>query len=143
MSVGHPLTDTSLVLDNDLFTHWRNKQPYVIREIAEYANRLKDIPALTSVTLFEQGLTQVLQASVTGLEPKKAYVLALAGNADGSGPLEGLSNFMTNPAGSAIVNAVGPIRQIVEAKHQDDRRYLVVASSVDGKPERVVQVQTD
>jgi YVTN family beta-propeller protein len=103
----------------------------------------KDKRAPTSVTLFEQGLTQVLQASVTGLEPKKAYVLALAGNADGSGPLEGLSNFMTNPAGSAIVNAVGPIRQIVEAKHQDDRRYLVVASSVDGKPERVLQVQTD
>jgi YVTN family beta-propeller protein len=97
----------------------------------------------TSVTLFDQGLTQVLQASVTGLEPKKLYVLALSDKADGSGPLEGLSNFMTNPAGSAIVNAVGPIRQIVEAKHRDERRYLVVAASVDGKPERVLQVQAD
>ena len=97
----------------------------------------------TSVTLFDQGLTQVLQASVTGLEPKKLYVLALSDKADGSGPLEGLSNFMTNPAGSAIVNAVGPIRQIVEAKHTDERRYLVVAASVDGKPERVLQVQAD
>ena len=53
MSVGFPLADTSLVLDNDLFTHWRNKHPYVLREIAEYTSRLKDIPALTSVTLFE------------------------------------------------------------------------------------------
>ncbi|UHS61298.1 YncE family protein [Agrobacterium vaccinii] len=96
----------------------------------------------TSVSLFDQGLTQVLQASVTGLEPKKMYVLALSDKADGSGPLQGLSNFMTNPAGSAIVNAVGPIRQIVESKHKDERRYLVVASVEDGNPGKVLQVQT-
>jgi YVTN family beta-propeller protein len=95
----------------------------------------------STVSLFDQGLTQVLQASVTGLEPKKAYVLALSDKPDGSGPLEGLSNFMTNPAGSAIVNAVGPIRQIVEAKHKDERRFLVVASVEDGKPGKVLQVQ--
>lgn len=53
MPVGHPLADTPLVLDNDLFTHWRNKHPYVLREIAGYSNRLKDVPALTAVTLFE------------------------------------------------------------------------------------------
>lgn len=99
---------------------------------------------ISSVTLFDQGLTQVLQAAVTGLEPKTKYVLALADKADGSGNLEGLSNFMTNPAGSAIVNAVGPIRQIVEAKQKAARRYLVVASaSEDGKPGKVLQVQKD
>jgi YVTN family beta-propeller protein len=103
----------------------------------------KDKTAPTSVTLFDQGLTQVLQASVTGLEPKTMYVLALSDKADGSGPLQGLSNFTTNPAGSAIVNAVGPIRQIVESKHKDERRYIVVASSVDGKPGKVLQVQAD
>jgi YVTN family beta-propeller protein len=101
----------------------------------------KDTPS--TVTLFDQGLTQVLQASVTGLDPKKPYVLALSSKPDGSGPLQGLSNFMTNPAGSAIVNAVGPIRQIVEAKHKDERQYLVVASSVDGKPGDIVQVQAE
>ncbi|WP_368517647.1 beta-propeller fold lactonase family protein [Rhizobium sp.] len=95
----------------------------------------------SSISLFDQGLTQVLQASVTGLKPKTMYVLALSDKADGSGPLEGLSNFMTNPAGSAIVNAVGPIRQIVEAKHKDERRYLVVASVEDGKPGKVLQIQ--
>ena len=95
----------------------------------------------STVTLFDQGLTQVLQAAVTGLAPKTMYVLALSDKADGSGPLEGLSNFMTNPAGSAIVNAVGPIRQIVQAKHRDERRYLVVASVEDGKPGKVLQVQ--
>jgi len=101
----------------------------------------KEKKSPTSVSLFDQGLTQVLQASVTGLEPKKMYVLALSDKADGSGPLQGLSNFMTNPAGSAIVNAVGPIRQIVESKHKDERRYLVVASDEDGKPGNVLQVQ--
>src|SRR6202163_2764653 len=34
--------------------------------------------APTSVSLFDQGLIQVLQASVTGLEPKQLYVLGLA-----------------------------------------------------------------
>src|SRR5580692_8686276 len=69
----------------------------------------------TSVSLFDQGLIQVLEASVTGLEPKQKYVLALADKPDGSGSLQPLAAFMTNPAGSAIVNAAGPIRQIVQA----------------------------
>lgn len=103
----------------------------------------KDKKQSTSVTLFNQGLTQVLQAAVAGLDPKKPYVLALSDKPDGSGRLQGLATFMTNPAGSAIVNAVGPIRQIVEARHKDEKRYLVVATSADGKPGEVVQVQAE
>lgn len=97
--------------------------------------------SLSSVTLFNQGLTQVVQAAVTGLEPKKPYVLALAPKADGSGQLQGLAAFMTNPAGAALVTAVGPIRQLVEAAHKDEKRYLVVAASSEGTPGKVVQVQ--
>lgn len=103
----------------------------------------KDKKQSTSVTLFNQGLTQVLQAAVAGLDPKKPYVLALSDKPDGSGQLQGLATFMTNPAGSAIVNAVGPIRQIVEARHKDEKRYLVLATSADGKPGKVVQVQAE
>jgi YVTN family beta-propeller protein len=88
--------------------------------------------APTSVTLFNQGLTQVLQAAVTGLEPKKPYTLALADKADGSGGLQPLAMFMTNPAGSAIVNTVGPIRQIVQDDAPEKRRFLVVLA---GKPD--------
>ena len=33
--------------------------------------------APTSVALFDQGLVQVLQAAVTGLQPKQPYVLGL------------------------------------------------------------------
>ena len=97
--------------------------------------------APTSVSLFDQGLIQVVQASVTGLEPKQKYVLALADHADGSGSLEPLAAFMTNPAGSAIVNATGPIRQIVSAPEGTARRYLVIAPGDPTKLEQAVQVQ--
>jgi YVTN family beta-propeller protein len=70
-------------------------------------------PAST-VSLFDQGLTEVLQAAVVGLEPVQPYLLALTANPDGTGTVEPLARFTTNPAGAAIVNAVGPIRKIVD-----------------------------
>jgi hypothetical protein len=82
----------------------------------------------TSVSLFDQGLVQVLEASVTGLEPGRSYVLALASHSDGSGELLPLSAFMTNPAGAAIVNTVGPIRQLVQGEAFTATRYLVIAA---------------
>jgi YVTN family beta-propeller protein len=95
----------------------------------------------TSVSLFDQGLVQVLQVAATGLEPRRPYVLALADHADGSGTLQPLANFMTNPAGSAIVNTIGPIRQIVQPGYHDKRQYLVIATQDAGKPGQPVQVQ--
>jgi hypothetical protein len=97
--------------------------------------------APTSVSLFDQGLIQVLQASVTGLEPKQPYILALSHEWNGEGPLEPLAAFMTNPAGSAIVNATGAIRQVVHGEGQIERRYLVIAQGHADKPGHVVQVQ--
>jgi hypothetical protein len=102
----------------------------------------KEGQAPTSVSLFDQGLIQVLQASVTGLEPKQKYVLALAEQADGSGPLQPLAAFMTNPAGSAIVNAAGPIRQIVENAAKPERRYLVIAPGDATTVGEAIQIQT-
>jgi YVTN family beta-propeller protein len=103
----------------------------------------KDVRPPTTVTLFDQGLSQVLQAAVTGLEPKQPYVLALATQANGHGRLEPLAAFMTNPAGSAIVNAVGPIRQIVQSQVKPERRYLVIVPNAGGKLGQPVQVQVD
>lgn len=96
----------------------------------------------TSVSLFDQGLSQVLQASVTGLEPRQRYVLALADQANGDGSVQPLAAFMTNPAGSAIVNAAGPIRQIVQGFAGSERRYLVIAPGDASKFGEAVQVQT-
>jgi YVTN family beta-propeller protein len=99
------------------------------------------VQAPTSVTLFEQGLTQILEASVTGLEPKQPYVLALANRADGSGPVQPLASFTTNPAGAAIVNAVGPIRQLVRGEVDTPRRYLVIVAGPTTEPGKPVQTQ--
>ena len=101
--------------------------------------------APTTVALFDQGLVQVLQAAVTGLQPKQPYVLGLADNPDGTGDVQVLANFMSNPAGSAIVNAIGQIRQLVmpgTGNTGDRRRYLVVAPQGSGKPGAPVQVQS-
>jgi YVTN family beta-propeller protein len=95
----------------------------------------------TSVSLFDQGLIQVVQAAVTGLQPKAPYVLALAASPDGRGPLQPLASFMTNPAGSAIVNATGPIRQLVGAGAPTERRYLVIAPGRPGQMGAPSQVQ--
>jgi len=97
--------------------------------------------APTSVSLFDQGLIQVLQASVTGLQPKQPYVVALAHEPNGEGALEPLAAFMTNPVGSAIVNATGAIRQVVHGEDSIRRRYLVIAEGHPDKPGPVVQVQ--
>ncbi|MEM5340659.1 YncE family protein [Paraburkholderia azotifigens] len=101
--------------------------------------------APTTVALFDQGLVQVLQAAVTGLQPKQPYVLALADNRDGTGDLQVLANFMSNPAGSAIVNALGQIRQLITpgmVNADDKRRYLVVAPQTSGKPGAPIQIQS-
>jgi len=95
----------------------------------------------TSVTLFDQGLVQVLEAAVTGLEPRKPYVLALANQPSGAGALEPLQSFMTNPAGSAIVNAIGPIRQVVQGADEIPPRYLVIVPGTADDHGAAVQVQ--
>jgi YVTN family beta-propeller protein len=94
----------------------------------------------TSVALFDQGLTQVLEAAVTGLAPKQAYVLALAGRPDGGGVRTPLATFTTNPAGGAVVNAVGPIRQIVQVADPEQGRYLVIMPARQGSAPAQVQL---
>jgi len=97
--------------------------------------------AATRVALFDQGLTQVLQAAVTGLDPKAPYVLALSSDAKGAGSLEPLAAFTTNPAGAAIVDAVGPIRQVVQSTVPAARRYLVIARGTASEVGPIVQIQ--
>ncbi|HTE77799.1 MAG TPA: YncE family protein [Xanthobacteraceae bacterium] len=99
--------------------------------------------APTSVSLSDQGLVQVLEAAVTGLEPGKPYVLALANEPSGAGALEPLQGFMTNPAGAAVVNAIGPIRQVVRGEAKLQRRYLVIAPGTADQHGPPVQVQAE
>ena len=86
---------------------------------------------------------QVLEAAVTRLEPGKPYLLALATEPSGSGVLEPLQGFITNPAGAAIVNAIGPIRQAVRGEDKIPRRYLVIAPGTAEQHGAPVQVQAE
>lgn len=95
----------------------------------------------TQVSLFDQGLVQILQAAVTGLEPKKPHVLALSRDPKGQSSLEPLASFMSNPAGAAIVNAVGRLRTTVESDDVTARRYLVIAEGTGAMPGAIVQTQ--
>jgi hypothetical protein len=103
----------------------------------------KEAKAPTSVSLSDQGLVQVLEAAVTGLEPGKPYVLALASEPSGTGMLELPQGFMTNPAGPAVVNAIGPIRQLLRGEDKAPRRYLVILPGTPDTHGAPVQVQRE
>lgn len=95
---------------------------------------------LTTVTINNQGLVDVIQAAVTGLDAKQPYFLATSPQADGSGVLTPIAKFMSNPAGAAIVDAVGALRSALDGRASSGRSYLVVASDQDGKPGQALQV---
>jgi YVTN family beta-propeller protein len=97
--------------------------------------------AQSTVTLFDQGLTQILQVAAAGLLPKHPYQLVLVANADGSGAMEPLASFMTNPAGSAVVNATGPIRQIIQGDAPAPRQYLAIREGAANASGAIVQIQ--
>jgi hypothetical protein len=48
---------------------------------------------------------------------------------------------MTNPAGAAVVDAVGPIRQLVQGEGPSPKRYLVIVSGTPAALGAPVQVQ--
>jgi YVTN family beta-propeller protein len=105
--------------------------------------------APTTVAVNNQGLTDLLQAAVTGLQPMTYYQLALAQNRSSPyGKLEPIVAFTTNAAGAQIVDTLGPLRQVVTgpAQHsgkdrEPDRQYLVIIpASGSSQP---LQVQLD
>jgi hypothetical protein len=71
--------------------------------------------APTSVSLFDQGLIQVLEAAVSGLQP--------------------LAILRTNPDGAGIVQTVGPLKSLSADTATDaamgSRRFLVVTELSD------------
>jgi hypothetical protein len=50
---------------------------------------------------------------------------------------------MTNPAGAAVVNTVGPIRQLVRGEDKIPQRYLVIVSGTADNHGVPVQVQRE
>jgi YVTN family beta-propeller protein len=99
-------------------------------------------PLVSTAALFDQGITQVLQVSATDLVPKQQFLLVLTEGAHGEGGRELLARFTSNPAGAAIVNAVGPIRQLVSPDVEVGRRWLAIFDAdARGAPQNLVQIQ--
>jgi predicted nucleic acid-binding protein len=60
-----PPPGTSLALDTDVLTWWRNQQPTIVSKINAYYAEFKLVPALTSFTVFEalSGFEKAAKAS--------------------------------------------------------------------------------
>ena len=99
-------------------------------------------PPTTTAAINNQGLIDLLEVAASGLTPKSAYVLALSRKPDGSGPLDVLAKFMTNPAGAQIVTALGPLRTVVgTGSTPQTRRYLVIATG--DQAHSIVQIERE
>jgi predicted nucleic acid-binding protein len=53
MAVGPALPETSLVLDSNILTAWRYQKRGIIEAIDAYQSRLKLLPALSAMTVYE------------------------------------------------------------------------------------------
>ena len=75
MPIAKPLPDTRLVLDTDIFTPLRKKHEYVMREVKSYFSRVKQLPALSSMTLFEAlwGLDKEVKKGEISVESGQYY----------------------------------------------------------------------
>jgi YVTN family beta-propeller protein len=98
--------------------------------------------SVTTVAINNQGLIDLVQAAVTGLQPKQKYELVLVEHASPPyGEIQPLESFQTNPAGAAIVNTLGPIKQVVAGNSAIQRRYLAIVPTENGDRGTPVQVQ--
>ena len=132
---------TTIVLVKDYSRSALLEMPHFFLVPPDYDNATNEIKELSSIALFDQGLVQVLQAAVTGLEPNHPYTLALSHDPNGRGDLRPLQEFTTNPAGAAIVNTVGPIRQIMQGEDNVPPSYLVIITGTVKEQGTPVQVQ--
>jgi YVTN family beta-propeller protein len=96
----------------------------------------------TTVTINNQGLLDLLEAAVTGLDPGGQYSLVLATRPDGSGQRVGLATFKANPAGAAIVTAVTELRAMLSPQADANaRRYLAIVKATNGQDGTIAQIQ--
>ena len=75
MAIIQAPPEMSLALDNDVFSRWRSKHPYVLKAIADYQSVHKLFPVLTSTAVFEtlSGIEAEAAKPTTNLETVKHY----------------------------------------------------------------------
>ena len=92
--------------------------------------------AEASVAVNSLGLLDLIQIAAEGLAPKTSYRVYLAeSNRPPFGTLQPLAVLMTNPEGSGIVQAIGPLKQLTESDSTPSiavrHRFLIVCDMKD------------
>jgi YVTN family beta-propeller protein len=96
----------------------------------------------TTVSINNQGLIDLLEAAVTGLQSKQRYELVLVEHPNPPyGAIQPLEAFQTNSAGAAVVTTLGPIKRTVTGSSEIQRRYLAIVPINNGSQGMPVQVQ--
>jgi len=100
--------------------------------------------ARATVAVNSLGLLDLLQIAVAGLQPGQEYQLFLVDSLTNTDTSRiALTKFTTNPSGSAVAQAIGPLRTVVAADgsvdQKSERRYLVVTAT--GSDQPVLQQQ--
>ena len=100
--------------------------------------------AQASVAVNSLGQLDLLQVAAENLTPTSQYQLNLTESGDASGKLEPLAVFTTQPDGSAIVQAIGPLKTLAAEAGTSatgpSRQFLIVTQY--NNPSQVVLRQT-
>jgi predicted nucleic acid-binding protein len=77
MSILIALPETPLVLDTNVFSHLRNKNENIKKEIAKYFSNTKSFPAITSMTIFEANYgtdNQLVKNAITSEKARQFHL---------------------------------------------------------------------
>jgi YVTN family beta-propeller protein len=106
--------------------------------------------AQASVAVNSLGQLDLLQVAAENLMPTSQYQLDLTESGDGSGKLEPLAVFTTQPDGSAIVQAIGPLKKLAaeagtsaseeREEGKSSRQFLIVTPA--NNPSQIVLRQS-
>ena len=94
--------------------------------------------AQASVAVNSLGQLDLVEVAAENLTPTSQYQLNLTGSGDASGKIEPLAVFMTQPDGSAIVQAIGPLKTLAgeAGASPSERQFLTVTPA--NNPSEVV-----
>jgi hypothetical protein len=97
--------------------------------------------AQASVAVNPLGLLDLVQVAAENLMPMSQYRLALAEPGDASEKLEPLAAFTTQPDGSAVVQAIGPLKTLAaeagtSASESSRQQFLIVTPA--NNPSQIV-----
>jgi hypothetical protein len=101
--------------------------------------------AQASVAVNSLGLLDLVEVAAENLMPASQYQLNLAERGDTSEKLEPLAVFTTQPDGSAIVQAIGPLKTLAAeagtSAGDSSRQYLTVTPA--SNPSQIVLLQAN